>query len=95
MHADMHACRRTVSHTSLPLFYWTYGNVSASQEMFANVRTCGWRGPRPHVHSVQLCRGLLANCCTPLVYLPLPPHPGGKLIVSIIDCHGKSALSSG
>lgn len=47
--------------THLSLFYHTYGNVITSQEMFANVRTCGYHGPRPHVHSVQLCWGLPAN----------------------------------
>lgn len=64
-HARRHACLQTNcdTHISLP-FCWTYGNVRASQEMFANVRTCGWHGPGPHVHSVQLCQGLPANPCT-------------------------------
>ncbi len=61
--------------TSLPPFCWTYGNVSASQEMFANVRTCGRHGPRPHEHSVQLCQGLLANPCTPPCVPPSASTP--------------------
>lgn len=61
-HIDTRARTGKRCHTSLPLFFWTYGNVSGSQEIFANVRTCGWLGTRPHV---QLCRGRLANRCTP------------------------------
>lgn len=38
--------------------------------MFANVRTCGYRGPRPHVHSVQLCRGPPANRVPPSASTP-------------------------
>lgn len=67
-----HRCRHAdeLCHTPLSLLYATYGNVTTSQEMFANVRTCGYHGPRPHVHSVQLCRGPPANRVPPSASTP-------------------------
>lgn len=55
MHA--HTLADALCHTPLHLFGWTYGNVSTSQETFANVRTCGWHEPGLHLHTVQLCLG--------------------------------------
>lgn len=67
-----HTCRHAdeLCHTPPSLSYCTNGNVSTSQEMFANVRTCGYRGPRPHVHSVQLCWGPPANRVPPSASTP-------------------------
>lgn len=57
-------------HTPFHLFWWTYGNVSTSQETLANVRTCGWHGRGPHVRSVQLCLGPPAKLVPPLQCAP-------------------------
>lgn len=59
--------------TQAPPPPWTYGNVSGSPEMLANVRTCGQLGTGPHARSLQLCRGGRGPppCC-PALPCPTP-----------------------
>lgn len=68
------------SHTLLVRFlHWTYGNVSLSHEISANVRPRGWNGPGPHVNSS--CPASSRNtgqACPPhlCTYLCLQPQEG-------------------
>lgn len=74
VHRPINTCgREACLHTS-PAPPWTYGNVSSSPEMLANVRTCGQLGTGPHTHSLQLWRGGRgpSPCCPAL---PRPHQP--------------------
>lgn len=93
----MHACRRTVSHTHTSLFSTRHMEMSVPPKR-CSLMSGHVAGMDPgHTYTLSSC----VRDCRPtpvpplLVYLPLPSPPGGKLIVSVIDCHGRSALSSG